>query len=47
MIANEQRLIAAEIIRLLYEAGEKEQLELLKAQAEVSIEHLARKRGGK
>ena len=35
---NQQYLIAAEIIRLLWEAGETKKLELLMTQAKVSLE---------
>lgn len=36
--ANQLRLIAAEVIRKLWEAGETTQLELLMGQAKASIE---------
>jgi uncharacterized membrane protein len=38
--ANQLRLIAAEIIRKLWQAGEITQLELLEQQAKSSIEHI-------
>lgn len=35
--ANEYRLTANEIMRLLYEAGQREQLELLRSYADTAI----------
>lgn len=43
--ANEQRLIANEIMRRLYEAGEREQLELLRMYAERAIQEIDRATG--
>lgn len=40
--ANEMRLIAAEIIRQLYEAKQRGQLELLEMQVKRSLEELTR-----
>lgn len=40
---NQKRLIAAEIIRELYEASQKNQLELLAMQVRRSIEELEKK----
>lgn len=38
--ANEKRLIASEIIRQLYEAGERSQIELLKISCDRALELL-------
>lgn len=38
--ANEERLIANEIMRRLYESGERSQLALLRAYADAAIRHL-------
>lgn len=40
MNANEERLIANEIMRRLYEAGERDQLDLLRIYAEVAIREI-------
>lgn len=42
--ANEERLIANEIMRRLYEADEREQLDLLRRYAEIAIKHIDERR---
>lgn len=38
--ANEIRLVANEIMRRLYEGGQREQLDLLRMYAEIALKHI-------
>lgn len=41
--ANELRLVANEIMRQLFEAGQRDQLDMLRCYAKIAIEHLDKK----